>query len=205
MAALGLPLRGGGLRRFIDSRSIPLADYYNLFLENARTPPQRLLTVGGVCPPRGDSALRTVNPPIPPDDIDNVTQSGLFNFFDTVPGSSPGDRRIVNNFNTFPLCLGFTVGNLDDSVRDTLMYSGSSPLLVAGRTIQLNIGGSQVSFNQNVTGDLSRAQVCLDGSNAVLYLDCGQVQSLPFTVTAPITSIGVLGEAVTLINSYSVS
>ena len=144
-----------------------------------------------------------MNPPVPPDEIDNIT--GLFNFFDTVPGASPAVRPILNNFNTFPLCLAFTVGSLDDSARDTLMYSVNSPLLVAGRTIELNIGGSRVTFNQNVTGDLSRAQVCLDGSNAVLYLDCGQVQSLPFTVTAPISSIGVLGEAVTLANSYSVS
>lgn len=195
--------KGGGVRRFTHSRSFPLADYYNLFLVSAISPPQRLLAVGGVCPDRGDGALRTVNPPVPPDEVSNIT--GQFNFFDTVPGANLAERRILNNFNTFPLCLAFTVGDLDEPARDTLMYTATSPLLVAGRTIELTIGSNRVVFNRNITESLSRAQICLDGSNAILYLDCNQVQSFPFTVTDPITSIGVLGEARTLANSYSVS
>jgi hypothetical protein len=156
-----------------------------------------------VCPARGDSALRTVNPPVPDDAANNET--GLFSFIDTVPGGDLAVRRIVNAFNTFPLCLAFTVGNLDDANRDTLMYSLNSPLLVAGDTIELTLGSSQVTFNRNVTSGFTRAQICLDGRNAILYLNCEEVQRFPFTVSSAITSIGVLGEAITLNNPYSVS
>ena len=161
--------------------------------------------VGGLCTERGDDALRAIGIEYPDDVPDNETQ--LFNLFDTIPGANPAERPLRNGFNTFPLCLAFTVGNVDDLSRATLMYSGaSSPLLIAGDTIELRIGGSSVSFNQNVTSSvLTRAQICLDGSNAILYLDCEQVQSRPFTVTAPLTTIGVLGVPITLQNLYSVS
>lgn len=157
-----------------------------------------------MCTDRGDSALRALSDTLVPDTPNNVT--GLLDLFDIVPGTST-ERPLRNGFNTFPLCLAFTVGNVDDSSRATLMYSSASdPLLIAGDTIELRIGGNSVSFNYNVTSTtLTRAQICLDGSNAILYLDCTEVQRYPFTVTAPLTSIGVLGVPFSLQNPYSVS
>ena len=193
----------------IHSRFIPFADYYGKFLEPARDiTPMRLLQVPGLCPDAGrtDTAVRTFSADLPDDEVSNTTR--LFSFFDTVPGANPAERDIRNTFTSVPLCVAFTVGDVDPN-RDTLLYSqSSSPLLIAGDTIELTVGGETAVFDRNVTAvDFSRAQVCLDGTSALLYLDCREVQRIPFTVSSsrPINSIGVIGTPLTLQNTYSVS
>ena len=197
----------------IHSRFIPFADYYLEFLVPASgiSPPMptRLLEVPGLCnvpDERTDTGVRTISADLANDEVDNTTRQ--FSFFDTIPGGNLAERDIRNTFTSVPLCMAFTVGDIADPNRDTLLYSqGSSPLLVAGNTIELTVGGDTAVFNRNVTVDFSRAQVCLDGTNAMLYLDCEEVQRIPFTVSSsrPINSIGVIGTPFTLQNSYSVS
>ena len=164
------------------------------------------LSLDGLCPTRGDSALIvTTATPTNTDQPDNTT--GLFELFDSIPGSNPGVRPLRNNINTFPFCLAFTVGNLEDTARDTLMYAApNQPLLVAGETIELMIGTQRVTFNRNVSDSITRAQICLNGTYAVLYIDCTEVQRLPFNPPAAgLQSIGVIAEPFSLANPYSVS
>ena len=194
----------------IHSRFIPFADYYRKFLEPARDiTPMRLLEVPGLCTlgQRIDTAVQANGANLP-DDVPSHT-TGLFSFFDTVPGTNPAERDIRNTFTSVPLCVAFTVGTSDlDPDRYTLLYSGpSSPLLVAGETIELTVGGRTAVFNYNITASGSRGQVCFDGTSAILYRDCEEVQRIPFTVSSsnPINSIGVLGTPLVLENAYIVS
>ena len=187
------------------------ADYFTQFIVRARSEvvnARRFLSVSGVCELRGDSALRYIveNPPVPDDQTLAGTQ--LFHFFDSIPGSQPSERPLFNNFDSFPLCIAFTVGDIRNESLGTLMYANTQPMLTLGSTIQLSIGGASADFNLDVTAVTpTRTQICLDGSNAFLYVNCQQVQSVPFQLSSSdaVSIIGVIGEITTLNNPYSVS
>ena len=182
-----------------------LADYYSLFIVRARNNTRLFLADSTVCAGRDDDSLRYVPGPVETPDTPDA-QTGLFDLVDNVPGARPDIRPLFNNLNGFPVCLAFTVGEVRNTSAATLMYAGGQPMLSTGNTIELSLGGASVTFNYDITTtSLTRAQICLDGSNAVLYVNCTQVQSQPFAPRTTVTAIGVIGEPFSLNNPYSVS
>ena len=96
------------------------------------------------------------------------------------------------------------VGN--DSQRSMLMYSEDGAMLTLGSTIVLSIAGRNVSFDASfIRAPPTRAQICLDGSNAHLFIDCSQIQSKPFVVTDPVSRIAIFGTPITLQHPFTVS
>ena len=124
------------------------------------------IETGGVCDWRGDTSLRYLHNGVPdsPDD-----QTGLYNFTNIVPGS-----RLSNQFENASVCLAFTVSYVgSDYQRSTLMYSEDGAMFTLGSTIVLSIAGRNVSFDTSfIRAPPMRAQICLDESNAHLFIDC---------------------------------
>ena len=73
-----------------------------------------------------------------------------------------------------------------------------APLLTIGPTIELSIGGSSVSFNASeidINTRVQRLQICMNGTDAMFYLDCKEIESKPFTVSnSGINFVSILGE-----------
>ena len=145
------------------------------------------LNLPGVCATRGDVSLRLIS-------IENETDNIGDLFVDFWEESK---RPIRNRFNTIPLCLAFSVGN----VRKTsilMQADDGTPLLIIGPTIELSIGGSSVSFNASKidkNAQVQRLQICINGTDAVFYLDCEEIEIKPFTVSnAGINFLSILGE-----------
>lgn len=145
------------------------------------------LSLPGVCAVRGDVSLRLIN-------IKNETENiGEL----LVDFRKESKRPIRNRFNAIPLCLAFSVGN----VRKTsilMQADDGTPLLIIGPTIELSIGGSSVSFNASKidkNAQVQRLQICINGTDAVFYLDCEEIEIKPFTVSnAGINFLSILGE-----------
>lgn len=185
-----------------------LADYFSLFLVRAREDrniSREFLARSSVCAGRDDDALRYApGTPEPPDSPNALT--GLFDLVDTVPGARPDIRPLFNNLNGFPLCLAFTLGEIMNISATPLMYANGEAMLSIGNTIELSLGGASVTFNYDIAATLpTRAQICLDGSNAVLYINCTQVQSQPFAPRTTVVMIGVIAEQPNINNPYLVS
>ena len=116
------------------------------------------------------------------------------------------ERPIRNRFNTTPLCLAFSVGNVREM--STLMQADDgAPLLTIGPTIELSIRGSSVSFNASKidkNARVQRLQICMNGTDAVFYLDCEEIETKPFYVSnAGINFLSVLRERNTTTLEYN--
>ena len=163
-----------------------LADYYDKLVVSALSDPSvhcTFLSISGVCPMRGDSALLYIRNGLT-DSPDTVT--GLFQLSDAV-----GGIRLSNNFGSAPFCLAFTVGSVRSDCESTLVFSGmNQALLILGSKAILSIGAHSVSFDLSFINAfrLKRAQICWDGSKASLFVNCSLVQSKEFIVTEPILS-----------------
>ncbi len=146
------------------------------------------LSLPGVCEPRGDVSLRLIRVVSQPDDGED-----LF-----VDFRKESDRPIRNRFNVTPSCVAFSVGNVLGS--STLMEADNgAPLLTIGDTIELLIpGGASVSFNASeidIITRVQRLQICMNGTHAVFYLDCKEIETKPFTVSnSGINFVSILGE-----------
>ena len=108
------------------------------------------------------------------------------------------ERPIRNRFNTTPLCLAFSVGNVRET--SVLMEADDgAPLLTIGPAIiELSIGGSSVSFDASEidkNAQVQRLQICMNGTDAVFYLDCEEIETKPFNVSnAGINFLSILEE-----------
>ena len=167
--------------------SVLLADYFDEFIltpKNDVTSGRTFIEVGGVCSLRGDTALRYV-----PDSGEDPN----LDFSDSIGGA-----RLSNNLQSSrPVCLAFTVTGITSDPSPPLMYSANVPMLTIDSTVDLTIGGSSASFPFDfINAPPTRAQICLDGTNAFLYVNCAQEGSgQPFTVTDPVVLLSVLGES----------
>ena len=117
------------------------------------------------------------------------------------------ERPIRNRFNTTPLCLAFSIGNVREM--STLMQADNgTPLLTIGPTIELSIRGSSVSFNArkiNINAQVQRLQICMNGTDAVFYLDCEEIETKPFNVSnAGINFLSTLRERNTTTLEYDI-
>ena len=106
-------------------------------------------------------------------------------------------RSIRNRFNKAPFCLAFSVGNVRGS--SVLMQTdGGAPLLTIGPTIDLSIGDSFLSFDASkidINTRVQRLQICMNGTDAIFYHDCQEMETKPFTLMpSGINFLSILGE-----------
>lgn len=142
----------------------------------------------GICAVRGDRAFRLQSSSFP-----DVNQD-LAHFFD----DPPTDRQFINRFNVLPLCIGFIVTDVQSE--SVLIYAANEPMITIGDgSIEFTLGGRSATFTSlDLVGisTVSRVQICIDGSNAVLYEDCTELETVEFSgIGLPSVSfMGVLGE-----------
>ena len=173
------------------------ADYHSVLVGGSMaTNDYFYLHLPGVCRNRGDVSLRLIV-------IRETNEDGdLF-----VDFRNERERPIRNRFNVTPSCVAFSVGNVRGT--SVLMEADEgAPLLTIGpATIELSIGGSSVSFDASEIDhntQVQRLQICMNGTNAVFYLDCNEVETKPFTVSnAGINFLSILGERNTTTLEYN--
>ena len=105
-------------------------------------------------------------------------------------------RPITNQFNMVPFCLAFITGNV---VGSAVLMRGDygEPLLTIGPQITLSINTSTVSFDAGFSDSSPRRlQICVNGTNAMYYIDCEEVAVKPFAMppSMGIGSLSVYGE-----------
>lgn len=162
-------------------------DYRSVLItESMSTGNYFYLNLPGVCDPRGDVSLRLINMREPD------TKGDLFVNF-----QEESERPIRNRFNMVPFCLAFSVGNVRGS--SILMQADDgAPLLTIGPTIDLSIGNSLLSFDASeidINTRVQRLQICMNGTDAIFYLDCEEVETKPFSLMpSGINFLSILGE-----------
>ena len=163
------------------------ADYRSVLIADSMdTGNYFYLNLPGVCDPRGDVSLRLIS-------MRETDKNGdLF-----VDFREESNGQIRNRFDMTPFCLAFSVGN----VRGTsvlMQADNGAPLLTIGPTIELSIGGSSVSFDASeidINTRVQRLQICTNGTDAIFYLDCKEIETKPFTVSnSGINYVSILGE-----------
>ena len=146
----------------------------------------------GVCASdRGDSAQKLTTTPVA--DLN----SDLSISFPDVRG-----RPITNRFDTQPICFAFIIG--DVASQSALMHTSDGPLITVGNTLDFTLGGNSASFSTDLLNTAAqRVQICLNGTHAVLFINCAEVQALPFSTSgfSAVGLVAVLAEAVTLNNA----
>ena len=165
------------------------SDYQSVLIDPTvtdRLDPYAYLALPGICLHRGDVAYLLLSRTKP-----DVEGELSVDFPDTK------GRPITNQFNMVPFCLAFITGAVEGSA--VLMRGDyGEPLLTIGPQITLSINTSTVSFDAGYSNyyGLRRLQICVNGTNAIYYIDCEEVAVKPFAMppSMGIGSLSVLGE-----------
>ena len=148
-------------------------------------PSNAYLDLPGLCEKRGDHGLKLSN----------------INFTDADRNLSvffPDNRTGQNNqFNQAPYCLAFITVSIEGPT--VLMWSDDGePLLSVGAVIKLAISGTSVSFNSTSTNftKAQRLQICTNGTHAIYYIDCKEMETKPFVMTSSsgINTLSIIGK-----------